>query len=337
MEHLETKTNRRRTELDVFRAILIFMVVVGHSHFKYSDIIYWFHMPLFFITSGYLNKKSDEDFHVFLANKTKRLMVPWLLYACVLVIIPEVIMQKENLVGVFKSICVLLWGGRLSGGVYWYVQTLLLTYLLYYLIRKSKYCRYIIIVCYLLAISESILIYNGPFSVLKNIYLPWNIDVCLLTVVYFYIGQLIRCNESDLNRFKNKSVTILACTITSALIGSVVLLNAKGIFSYNMDMKYVRYADFIFPILIPILFGIIIYTLSCLINKIKYVDVVFQLCGRASMIIMFVHIPIRDWIMVPLFGQSYSIVLYLFLVCCIGLAIYVIAQKNSKAKMLFGV
>lgn len=40
--------NQREKWADIFKGILIFCVVLGHSNFIYSDIIYWFSMPLFY-------------------------------------------------------------------------------------------------------------------------------------------------------------------------------------------------------------------------------------------------------------------------------------------------
>lgn len=46
-------SKERKQWIDVYKAILIICVVLGDSNFKYTDVIYWFHMPLFFIMSGF--------------------------------------------------------------------------------------------------------------------------------------------------------------------------------------------------------------------------------------------------------------------------------------------
>ena len=48
----------RKVEFDILKGILIIFVVIGHTNLKipYFDI-FWFHMPAFFMVSGYLTKK----------------------------------------------------------------------------------------------------------------------------------------------------------------------------------------------------------------------------------------------------------------------------------------
>ena len=49
----------RNIELDILKGIMIIFVVIGHTSIKIPFFdIYWFHMPAFFLISGYLAKKS---------------------------------------------------------------------------------------------------------------------------------------------------------------------------------------------------------------------------------------------------------------------------------------
>lgn len=47
--------------IDIFKRILISFVVLGHSNIDYDiiKIIYSFHMPVFFMVSGYLLKMES--------------------------------------------------------------------------------------------------------------------------------------------------------------------------------------------------------------------------------------------------------------------------------------
>lgn len=49
----------RDKTLDIAKGIFIILVVSGHSTFPYTDVIYWFHMPAFFIVSGILYKENS--------------------------------------------------------------------------------------------------------------------------------------------------------------------------------------------------------------------------------------------------------------------------------------
>ena len=49
----------RNIELDILKGIMMIFVVIGHTNITipYFDV-YWFHMPAFFLISGYLAKKN---------------------------------------------------------------------------------------------------------------------------------------------------------------------------------------------------------------------------------------------------------------------------------------
>ena len=64
--------------LDIAKGILIIFVVLGHSDFENRNIIFWFHMPAFFIISGMLYKGK--------INFKKLLLtcfVPYILYSII--------------------------------------------------------------------------------------------------------------------------------------------------------------------------------------------------------------------------------------------------------------
>lgn len=58
-------TVKRDRSIDILKGILILLVVLGHSRVKFSHVIFWFHMPLFFIVSGYLLDIPDKQHEKF--------------------------------------------------------------------------------------------------------------------------------------------------------------------------------------------------------------------------------------------------------------------------------
>ena len=72
--------------IDWAKAFGIFLVVFGHIKVSIlTEIIYYFHMPFFFILSGILYK--DRPFKEELRRTTKYLIVPYLIYSTFLTII----------------------------------------------------------------------------------------------------------------------------------------------------------------------------------------------------------------------------------------------------------
>lgn len=73
--------NKRIIFLDYARSIALFLVVFAHlydSHTKVALFIYAFHMPLFFLISGYLHKDTYLD--VLIKKLAKKLLIPFVFY-----------------------------------------------------------------------------------------------------------------------------------------------------------------------------------------------------------------------------------------------------------------
>lgn len=83
--------NKRNTQVDVMRGFGILLVIMGHVYAPHilKYIICSFHMPLFFIISGYYFKPERAPSEV--AEKgLKRLLVPYI-FTCLCIIVIEVI------------------------------------------------------------------------------------------------------------------------------------------------------------------------------------------------------------------------------------------------------
>lgn len=89
---MESKLTERTHYIDIARGIAIILVVIGHGISEYStgfttleNIIYSFHMPLFFVISGLVFRVKDGDtFPAFAKKRAKGLMLPYLLFAALI-------------------------------------------------------------------------------------------------------------------------------------------------------------------------------------------------------------------------------------------------------------
>lgn len=78
-----TQSNRVPT-FDIMKGIGILVMIIGHTYIPspMSDFIFVWHMPLFFILSGYFFKMKPMD--VLLKNNLRTLFIPYLLTALVI-------------------------------------------------------------------------------------------------------------------------------------------------------------------------------------------------------------------------------------------------------------
>lgn len=53
---MEQKISNRLVYIDIMKSFLIVFVVIGHTYVSWTQYIYWFHMPVFFMISGHFLK-----------------------------------------------------------------------------------------------------------------------------------------------------------------------------------------------------------------------------------------------------------------------------------------
>lgn len=103
--------NDRKIEFDIMKGILIILVVIGHTSLFspfFIRVIFWFHMPAFFMINGYLtsNWVSLQDSKK-LIQKILKYVVPYFTY-CILLYI---LMGDDP---VWKFLLLMLLAGRLN-------------------------------------------------------------------------------------------------------------------------------------------------------------------------------------------------------------------------------
>lgn len=123
--------NNRTLSVDIAKGILIILVVVAHAQTDIvHDIIFMFHMPLFFMISGFLMGREKLLKTGYVSGKIKHLMIPYIIY----LVLDMVLIRKTLSV---HDWIYALWGGRAVTGVYWYITCFIFTiFMLTILLRK---------------------------------------------------------------------------------------------------------------------------------------------------------------------------------------------------------
>lgn len=86
-EFTSSTTKSRNVTFDIAKGLGIFLMVLAHAGGPFIKFIYLFHMPLFFIISGYFFKESCysnfQEVKTFIKKRLKSLYIPFI--ACNLV------------------------------------------------------------------------------------------------------------------------------------------------------------------------------------------------------------------------------------------------------------
>ncbi|MFL9924850.1 acyltransferase family protein [Herbaspirillum lusitanum] len=182
---------QREQWIDVYRGIGIIMVVWGHVYGGYSfDLIFLFHMPLFFFISGYLFR-PPPDYRDFIRRKAIQLLIPYAAFL-LLFMIPQATnlllhlpQDSRAIIRFFKAF---LLGGRAlptAETAFWFT-TCFFTVLLMeaFLIRRCSRRVLLWLHAGMLALS-----YLNNF-VFPEFWLIGNANVALAAAPFFYAGYL---------------------------------------------------------------------------------------------------------------------------------------------------
>lgn len=179
--------------IDMLKGLAIILVVVGHNASEtVSNFIYCFHMPLFFLLSGFVF--SPKDPKVYLRRSWNRLMVPYIFFTIV-IMIPDLLslLIRRDLLGCCKLAYRIIYGGKILRGAYgvlWFVTGLWIAQNIFNLIVARNLSIYVFI---------SLLVIAYIFSLIR-IPLPWNIHVVPMALAYIWIGNLAKRYLTNVNR-----------------------------------------------------------------------------------------------------------------------------------------
>ena len=174
----------REKNIDIFRGIGIYLMIMGHIDFgrNFDYYIHAFHMPMFFFISG-MFFSIDEDLHLkeFIVKKIRNLLIPYVIFGLFHYQI-WTYYNKEISLGPIKS---LMWNnteGLPIAGALWFLTALFFSNIIYFIIKK--YIKIIIIA--LIGCMES---YIFPKR------LPYGLDIAFVGVGLMYLGELFQLNR----------------------------------------------------------------------------------------------------------------------------------------------
>lgn len=248
----------RQDWIDILRGIGIFCVLLAHSSLGFLDVhISSFFIPIFFFISGYLfNPTKYTNFKTLAANKTRSILIPYFLFSFFLLLIFSI----QSLLNNFDSESFKVIGTQFIGIIYsryyfwhdnsevlnaignapfWFLTSLFVLEISYYWINKVKKFKYLLMAC----ISLLGILINQHL----DFYLPWSIDIAMISLVFFETGRKISKVQ-----FKKKDICyimiiFLILNLLGAYLNGVVNLslgtiNNPFLFYINATTGVIFYA-----------------------------------------------------------------------------------------------
>lgn len=230
------KISKCRIEwIDIVKGIGILLMVIGHAGVS-SQIkvwIYGFHMPLFFISAGYLYSMFDDErygklgFSYMLRHKAEAYLIPYTVLFFVNLFIQTMLELLKNRGGGYSVSTTFRY---LLAGVYshdtampncaplWFLTCLFVAYIFFWnLITKKKMITQII--WGVIYMASLIILYRveAYYGITQ---LPWHIDVALIASLFMLVGYYMHKCENKIDKIK-KYLIIICLFIFMA--GSIII------------------------------------------------------------------------------------------------------------------
>ncbi|WP_158589727.1 acyltransferase family protein [Flavobacterium sp. 120] len=271
---------KRLNSIDIAKGIAIILVVIGHTstHLGIEKVIYQFHMPLFFILSGFFYQDNYIKAPlVFLLVSLKRLYAPFVINGLRLffigLLMTYLILGSTgfSFLGGLKYILLIILGlnsPQFGGGAFWFLRALFMVRFLYLFIilfsnkienTSLKNCIVFMSVFIFLIIG-----YKTQF--------PYSISSSFIALFFYYMGNLYAKNQKYINLNGFLLIPAIAFVIGSSYINTV-------------DLAYNTYTYFSLFILSSICGTYVILFVS---EKIKQ-NYILEYIGQKSLSIMIFH------------------------------------------------
>lgn len=326
--------------IDVLKGITIILVVIGHavqgvvssqqltinteysSIFILKQIIYGFHMPLFFIIAGlFINSWVKRSFKEAISQKIIRLLVPYFIWSAITAIAMQFASSYTNNGLGIKEF---LLSPIIPFSQYWFLYVLFFIHIIFFILVNIKICNgkllfllISIIVYFLNPLINSVWISNNLFRYM----------------IFFSIGSYI-LDFINLKQFQCNR--IILPTIFFLLI-NIIYINL--LYIGNDLLNY--YFWFVTSIVGS---GFVFLIAYYSVDKIKIIKDILCFFGKKSMEIYCLHLLILAGIRILLLkflkmDELWSVVILsgsITLIMC-----YIIFSKipyeNKKIRLLFGV
>ena len=295
--------------LDIAKGIAICLMVIGHTSIPsfLSNFIWAFHMPLFFIASGWTTNFEGCNLGSFIRKKTRGLLLPFMVYSILVIII-------ENSLG-WKSFSELILHGWVAYAL-WFIPVLffaLICVKLTFLVSCRK--------LRMLIVGGQIML--GCSLNYWNIYLPWTLYTVPIASAFVFIGAYMKRYQRWIELLKSPVILLL------------LLITVGVSLFWRLDLCF----NHILPI-IPILVGsvsgsLMIFVLSARIEKRSNLfRLVFSSIGKETFVIL-----AFSQIIIMLLNHYFvmqSLFKYIIMMIMLGMIVYLknLVNKVFKTKIL---
>lgn len=229
-----TKAKSRVDSIDILRAVGIIIMVMGHVGFGgvFDRYIHSFHMPVFFLISGYLfASKSGANVGKQIAKKAERLLLPYLFYAIINYIFWLILVYEQGMNSYAPLLRLVTYNTEKLPicGALWFLTAMFFAETYYIVLDRLiriNWLRSVVVIT--LAVVASCIQGNTGYR------LPLTIDTAVICMGFLEIGRILKsldCKD-HMKRFASKKIVVM-------LVG-IVLLISNAVLSFVNDYVNIK-------------------------------------------------------------------------------------------------
>ena len=239
----DSSITKRDHLIDYLRGCAMMLVVLHHSSFPLGSVILAFHMPLFFILSGYLEfirGGTKKPIKLYIKNKFMRLMVPYFTFEILNLIIYCIgcAIKHRALPGIESIISIVTCINNEYMGMYgrlWFLPCMFVAdiylWVLLRFLRNNKFAQIIsVLVLFALSfITDKLISFRLPFTT----------DTALFAVAFIMLGYLFGDSIRVLiDKGNDGCKIVLSFLLLLYLVYAVYFTNVKVYMCINSYGEY---------------------------------------------------------------------------------------------------
>lgn len=270
--------------LDYARGLGIMFIVLGHTAPPMKDYIFWFHVPLFFILSGFTFRLRDnEGFITFFKRKCRSLIYPYFSFG-ILAILLYWLVSGESITALPTWFFSLLFGTNIDIAVlaaFWFITTLFFTQLLLFLLIKWLPKKGVIIL--------SLIAYASFYEIndiLADTNILWALNLVPIATIYVVFGYY----SKDFLKKKDASLA----TWLSLFVLAFLLFDLLAPYHFQFDMRALTANSIVLSLVIPIAISVLIIKLCHFLEPFELTLLAHM--GQNSLVIMLTHYFFIEWL-----------------------------------------
>ena len=291
--------NKRLNWIDAVKFFAIYLMIVAHlgTWRAFDKWIHAFHMPIFFLVSGYCYRESAvESFGTLVKKRFRSLIIPYVVFGVglfgmwnaglyVLKRYDEMRPMTEMLSSMFGVNAEI----TTFGVIQWFLTCMFLCSLLFYGILKAA--RYFGGVLDILLLTTSVVAYLIP--VVIPIRLPWSFDSAVVAVVFYGVGW--RLKKLNVVKYLDQ-YPIRSCIVSIAMlaIGSVCVFR-----NIEVNIRCISYGNYFLFYFCAFALSVSFCALSYLLYKVEGLRGLLDklaFLGRHTLIILLLNSTfVRIW------------------------------------------